>query len=201
MRCDDVIRELMTPSDRSNRDELAMHLSDCAKCAEVAERLERVETAWEATRPEEPAPHVFDRIWSDVCRRFDATRHETRPATIPSWTRRSFVIARFAAAAAFLVAGIVVIQQLQGPAKVQPQVANITPKELKIQPPITSAEAPIALFSIRPIELGPSGDGLTVINLEGNKAEVTIIPPAETANQTMVAASFEMFGPIESMAD
>ena len=71
MRCDDVIRELAVPSDGRDDQALATHLSKCDVCAGWAERAAKLDQLWDATRPAEPSPEAWDRVWSSVSARLD----------------------------------------------------------------------------------------------------------------------------------
>ncbi len=66
MRCDDVRREVSSPSE--GRDELALsqHLENCESCAKWAEQASHLDRLWDATRPAEPAPERWSGIWSAI---------------------------------------------------------------------------------------------------------------------------------------
>jgi hypothetical protein len=66
MRCDEVIRELATPTDGRDATALREHLADCTSCAGWAQRAEQLDRLWEATRPDEPSPQVWQKVWAEI---------------------------------------------------------------------------------------------------------------------------------------
>jgi hypothetical protein len=85
MRCVDVIRELITPSDTSDAAALFDHLSRCSSCAAFATHAARLNRLWEATRPPEPAPEVWDNLWSQVAHSLDgSTPQEAASPSLPA---------------------------------------------------------------------------------------------------------------------
>ena len=71
MRCDEVIRKFGLASDGRDDQALARHLAECKDCAHWAERTAKFDQLWDATRPAEPAPEAWDRVWSSVSARLD----------------------------------------------------------------------------------------------------------------------------------
>jgi hypothetical protein len=71
MRCVDVIRELAAPSDMRDAAAVADHLRDCSSCAAFADHAARLDHLWQATRPSEPAPEVWDNLWSQLALSLD----------------------------------------------------------------------------------------------------------------------------------
>jgi len=63
MQCDEVIRELATPTDNHDSTALAGHIAGCPACAGWANRAVQLDRLWEATRPPEPTPDVWDAVW------------------------------------------------------------------------------------------------------------------------------------------
>ena len=55
MRCDDLIRELASPTGTLPPAAMAGHLASCPACAEWSSRAARLDRIWEATRPPEPS--------------------------------------------------------------------------------------------------------------------------------------------------
>jgi len=66
MHCDEVIRELVVPSDDRDSAGLAEHLANCPHCAGWAKRDAQFDRLWNATRPTEPSPHVWDTVWAHI---------------------------------------------------------------------------------------------------------------------------------------
>ncbi len=71
MRCEDVRRELATPTDTGDAASLAEHLSRCSSCTAWAERAARLDRLWQVTRPAEPSSDVWDSLWSGVLSSLD----------------------------------------------------------------------------------------------------------------------------------
>jgi hypothetical protein len=71
MRCDEVLRELSVPSQGRDEPALAHHLAGCQACAEWADRAARLDQLWNATRPSDPGPEAWDRLWSTVLERIE----------------------------------------------------------------------------------------------------------------------------------
>jgi hypothetical protein len=66
MRCDEVVRELATPTGNWDQSALAEHLAGCPACADWARRAERLDRLWDATRPAEPSPEAWDTVWANI---------------------------------------------------------------------------------------------------------------------------------------
>src|SRR4051812_27114103 len=95
MRCDEVTRELATPSDRRDDQALAEHLTHCEKCADWADRAEKLDRLWDATRPADPGPEAWASVWGAVNSALDAaaasqkagrTGHARRPGQVAAQT-------------------------------------------------------------------------------------------------------------------
>jgi hypothetical protein len=71
MRCDEVIKELATPTDYGDSTALAGHLAGCQACAGWANRAVQFDRLWEATRPVEPGPDVWDAVWARIATSLD----------------------------------------------------------------------------------------------------------------------------------
>src|SRR5271165_3278380 len=85
MRCDEVIRQMSAAGDVRDEPALAQHLAECEHCALWAERSARLDQLWDATRPADPAPEAWDRVWSSVEARLD---QPARTAARPGRTAR-----------------------------------------------------------------------------------------------------------------
>ena len=66
MRCDEVIRELATPSDCRDDQALAVHLAHCKPCADWANRAEKLDRLWDMTRPADPGSEAWGTLWTSV---------------------------------------------------------------------------------------------------------------------------------------
>jgi hypothetical protein len=169
---------------------MARHLASCPKCTEWARRALELDQAWEATRPAEPGPDVFDSVWASVCRRLDAAEHEPQTVLFPR--RRSWVApvkALVRVAAVLVVAGIVLVQ-------FSPRVpqGGAVVKDHGAPTPGTVVAA-----TLPPMDVPVSGEELMVIKIEGEKLVLLSVAPAEGVNPTLVAGNFEMLGPLETM--
>ena len=76
MRCEDVRKELATPTDTGDAVSLAEHLSRCPSCSAWAQRAARLDRLWQTTRPAEPSSEVWDSLWSGVVSSLDAPASE-----------------------------------------------------------------------------------------------------------------------------
>ena len=71
MQCDEVIKELATPTDHRDSTALAGHIAGCPACAGWANRAVQLDRLWEATRPPEPTPEVWDAVWARMATSLD----------------------------------------------------------------------------------------------------------------------------------
>ena len=112
MRCEDVSRELATPTGTPSPVEMADHLASCPGCAEASRRSDRLDRIWEATRPAEPSIQALDTLWARASAALDAPRSAVIPfEKAPARRGRWAVVAFFAAqAAAVLVAASFLFQ-------------------------------------------------------------------------------------------
>jgi hypothetical protein len=136
MRCEDLTRELASPTGHLSQAEMAGHLADCPSCAEWSRRAAHFDQIWEATRPAEPSEANLDVLWASASAALDT------PATLRleglthrrrTWAKPAFIIAQ---AAAILAAAVFLFQQ--GP--VEPvKIAGMEPVKgnvelVKIEP-------------------------------------------------------------------
>ena len=73
MHCDEVIRELAVPTDDRDSAALAEHLASCPSCADWAKRDAQFDRLWDATRPTEPSPQVWDTVWAHIASSLDSS--------------------------------------------------------------------------------------------------------------------------------
>ena len=71
MQCDEVIKELATPTDHRDSTALADHIAGCPVCADWAICAVQLDRLWEATRPIEPTPGVWDAVWARMASSLD----------------------------------------------------------------------------------------------------------------------------------
>ena len=111
MRCEDLTRELASPTGAFSSAEMARHLAACPACDEWSRLAGRLDRAWEATRSLDPSPEVMDALWARVSHELDARK---APVTIPfkasgrrpAWVKSAFIAAQ---AAAILVAATLLL--------------------------------------------------------------------------------------------
>jgi hypothetical protein len=101
MRCEDVSRELATPTGTLSPGEMADHLASCPGCARRSRRSARFDRIWEATRPPEPSIQTLDTLWARASTALDAPKSTVIPfAKAPAGRSRWAVVAFLAAQAA-----------------------------------------------------------------------------------------------------
>jgi anti-sigma factor RsiW len=115
MRCEDLTRELASPTGALSPAEVAGHLAACPACAEWSRRARRFDQIWEATRPPGPLMDAMDALWARASRELDALE---APVTLKLATpgrarRRRLAVAAFAfaQAAAILLAALVLFHR------------------------------------------------------------------------------------------
>ena len=142
MRCEDLTRELASPTGGPSPAEIAGHLAACPSCAEWSRRAARFDRIWEATRPLEPSTDAMDALWANASAALD-----DRPAVVPATLRfeaparrRRWAMAAFALAqaAALLVAALFLFRGngALGPRPAQIQVADATTSKTPVIPDI-----------------------------------------------------------------
>jgi hypothetical protein len=77
MRSDEVSRGPIDPIREGDPTALAEHLAACPACGSWSEASARLDGLWEATRPPEPGPDAWARVWSEV-----AAGHELAPEPV-----------------------------------------------------------------------------------------------------------------------
>jgi hypothetical protein len=122
MRCEDVIRELATPTGAVAQEAVTDHLAQCATCSAFARRDAQLQRLWDATRPPMPTTATWDSVWARIADSLDqAAAPHTLPLTaarapVRTWTTWRVVsgLVKIAAAAAVIVA-IAVYRRLPEP--------------------------------------------------------------------------------------
>jgi hypothetical protein len=134
MRCDDLTRELASPTGALSSAQMAEHLAACPTCAEWSRRANRFDRIWEATRPTEPSMDALDALWARASVELDGVK---APATLkfarPNRGRRRAMVAFFAAQAAVLLVGALLLLDRGGNKPIQ--VADSTPDKVEPKEP------------------------------------------------------------------
>ena len=84
MNCDEVIRELAVPTDDRDPAALAEHLANCPSCASWVKKDAEFRHLWDATRPADPPPQIWDTMWSQIASSLDSATPEGSKAYMPS---------------------------------------------------------------------------------------------------------------------
>jgi hypothetical protein len=84
MHCDEVVRELATPTSARDRAAMAEHLAACPDCAGWARRADQLDQLWEATRPDEPSPEAWDAVWTSIAQALPGTADSAAAGVHPS---------------------------------------------------------------------------------------------------------------------
>ena len=79
MRCEDLTRELASPTGALSSAQMAEHLAACPACANWSRRASHVDRIWEATRPVEPSMDALDVLWTRASLELDGLK---APATV-----------------------------------------------------------------------------------------------------------------------
>ncbi len=82
MRCEDVTRELASPTGAVPQADLAGHLAACRACAEWSRRAAQLDRTWEATRPPDPSPERLDALWFAASAALDRAASAPAPRTL-----------------------------------------------------------------------------------------------------------------------
>jgi hypothetical protein len=133
MRCEDLTRELASPTGALSSAQMAEHLAACPACAKWSRRASHVDQIWEATRPAEPSMDALDSLWVRASLELDGLK---APATLKFErpNRRRVMVSFLAMAAAILVASLVLLQHdgakrgefaVNTPPTVEPKVPDL----------------------------------------------------------------------------
>jgi hypothetical protein len=144
MRCDDLTRELASPTGALAPAQIAGHLAVCPACAEWSRLAGQFDRIWEATRPAEPSMDAMDVLWARASVELDAL--ET-PATLkfvrPDRLRRWGMVALVAQAAAVLVATLILLPR-----------GGARPVEVAVNPPAPRKEPVLLDVRVEDDQLG-----------------------------------------------
>lgn len=133
---------------------------------------------WAATRPEEPGPEVFDKIWSSV----SAQAAEPEPPAIlafVNWKQWGLSVAIAAQAAALLIAGVIALRR-PAPSAGFPVNTGIEVAASTVR--IASGSTAIASLGIQP----------------GQPATIEIRPQVAQSETDMVAVESDILGFMEA---
>jgi hypothetical protein len=112
MRCDDLTRELASPTGGFAQAEMAGHLAACPACAEWSRRAAHFDQIWGATRPTEPTPEALDNLWARASVELEYHKAPSKLKFAQPHRRRRWVVAAFAVAqaAVLLIAGLILLR-------------------------------------------------------------------------------------------
>ena len=186
MHCDDVTRELASPSGHLDPSDLAGHLASCSHCAEWSRRASRLDRIWEATRPGDPSADALDALWAGASAALNA---EPVPDTLrfeaPSRRRWATVAFALASAAAVLLA--VVASLRDGSPNPLPVVKSPAP-------------APITLPAV--VKVNVDVDQMVVVRIgdDGHRVEILDEAPLFASSSMADDTPHDRFNAWESMA-
>jgi len=198
MHCDEVIHELVVPTDDRDSAAVAEHLANCLSCAGWARRDAQFDCLWNATRPMEPSLQVWDAVWAQIASSLDCstpaeleaiaspmatsngsvrqviTPRRMTPTSSRSrrWNWTAIGLIGLAQAAAVLL--VVGWTWHNSPKSQEPQLALATPPP-SLSPDSSKAVKEIGLLSVPTVEI--EAGQLVVISMEDSTAEVVALTP------------------------
>ncbi len=189
MRCDEFMRESNLPSNDRDVPGLEQHLAECPACARWSQQFPTFNRLWDITRPSEPSPESWDRLWSSVTARLEHAEHvgaaHTRsgnPGTfvddrdpqhsspfVLSWRHVAAIgLVGLAQAAALLLA----VNLFWNPGS-----KNIQPRTLPAVPAVVQRTVP-SLDSVVDVEWGQ----VVLIRTDGPEVKITDLTALEPSN-------------------
>jgi hypothetical protein len=194
MRCEDLTRELASPTGRLSQAEMAGHLAHCPSCAEWSRRAAHFDQIWEATRPPEPSEAKLDALWAGASVAIDARlvpstlRLEGLTDRRRSWVKPGFKVAQ---AAAILVAAVFLFR-----------MANIKPVEVAVVAPVQKNVEPVkqampVVVIVVPDEAVVEPDETVVVEIGDGKAPRKRVLKEPTSNSSYT--QFDVFNAAEGM--
>jgi hypothetical protein len=198
MYCDEIIRELVVPTDDRDSAAVAEHLANCASCAGWAKRDAQFDRLWNATRPIEPSPQVWDIVWAHIASSLDSSTPAELEAVAPPmatlngsvlhverplgrtpassrarpWNWVAIGLIGLAQAAAVLLAVGWAWHTSRNPQ--QPQVATVTHSPA-LSPDSSQEAKEIGLLSVPAVDIEAGQQ--VVIRVEGSAATVVDVTP------------------------
>jgi hypothetical protein len=193
MHCDDLIRELAVPTDDRDSAAVVAHLTNCLSCAAWAKRDAQFDRLWNATRPVEPSPQVWDTVWAHIALSLDSsTPSEVEVVSSPMatfngsgsrierplgltvvssrsrpWNWAAIGLIGLAQAAAVLLAVGWTLRS--SPKSQEPQIARATHSPA-LFPELSKAAKETGLRSVSAVEIEPGP--LVVIRMEDSTVKV-----------------------------
>jgi hypothetical protein len=204
MRCPEVMQELSAPGAPLDASALAEHLARCPTCAQWAGDVAQFDRLWAETRPLEPDPGQFERLWIRVGRAAEQVeRSAAGPMTLSmaapaqsasfssngdsghgrvrrSWAERGMLVSGLAAAAVLLV--VLMRPMFLG------RPADPGPLALTRPTPLV-----VKTFDTEP--------GQTLfIEVSGSNITAESRPPADVSDTITVAAELDILNFMESQS-
>ena len=181
MRCDQILRELSTPTGAVSKSELSEHIASCPECAAWAERAAQFDQIWQSTRLHEPSSLAFDRAWSHVMAQSTPLAARSAVFAMPSFAR-DWAVRGLAVAAALLLGwfGLKSLLVERGPRAIDPNPGAF----VRISLPQVEAESGETLY----------------IHIGGREATAQNQPLAELSENDNVAAEHDVFNHMESLS-
>ena len=187
MRCEDLIRELATPSGAGRSPEIAQHLATCPGCADWAERAGRFDRIWAATRATEPSEAAIDALWARASAELELA--DRAPATLRfvalDRRRRRFKTAFLAAqVAAILLAALFLFRR----AEVRPPVEVAIGTTAEVGPGLLELDVEDGEFSVVRLDTvnRPRVEKLASSTLPADNTPVDEINAAESMGSPFV---------------
>jgi len=136
MRCDDLTRELASPTGALSSSQMLDHLAACPSCAEFSRRAEQLDRIWEATRPVEPSMDALDALWARATVELDRIPAPATLAFVPKARPRRWGMVAFVAAqaAAILIGALVLLDRNAQKPTSKDLAANLTPSVESSEP-------------------------------------------------------------------
>jgi hypothetical protein len=156
MRCEQVTRELATPSGRIAPGDLAAHLAECPACASWSSRAASLDRAWEMTRPDDLPAEALDALWAAAAIALDSA-----PASIPMPRR-----ARYRSGWARAAIGLATAAAILGPIYVMTRPAT-APESPEPRPSVATRALPrveIGVDETVVIRIGADGPRVDVLD-------------------------------------
>jgi hypothetical protein len=214
MRCCDVIRELVLPSDECDLAALAEHLAHCRTCSAAAKQSSQFNRLWELTRPDEVLHDTWDIVWARITASLASSKRTTlttvgSPVASPSGSggavamplvgeRSTFRSRRWMAAAIGLIglgqaAAILLAVLLTGhPSGNSPSIPGAGNRDLSL-----GSRSPTGSQSDVAARIEIDEGQRVVIRVEGPSAKVVELTPDGAS--WSVDGWYEMFNYVEGM--
>jgi hypothetical protein len=191
MRCEDLTRELASPTGHLSQAEMAGHLADCPSCAEWSRRAAHFDQIWEATRPAEPSEATLDVLWAGASAALDAPatlRLEAMTHRRGTWIKHVRIVAQ---AAAILAAAVILLRQ----GSVEPvKLAVVDPANQKVEPIKIEPARELTTLNLN-VEIGETA----LVKIGGNGHKVELQKESNHGSSLDEVTPFDVFGGVEEM--